>query len=147
MGDPALCLHVDQTARGTATAWLLAHGLAGDPYADLSDQDNDAFDTWVEYQAGTCPTQALVRIRAFALPAAGATGLPVCFEAIGGKAYRVLSATNLLAGVWQALPWRPDTGGPWTTAGITVDWPLKTVEVPLDAVAPRRFYKVQALEE
>jgi hypothetical protein len=147
LGDPALCLHVDQTARGTATAWLLAHGLAGDPYADLSDQDNDAFDTWVEYQAGTCPTQALVRIRAFALPAAGATGLPVCFEAIGGKAYRVLSATNLLAGVWQALPWRPDTGGPWTTAGITVDWPLKTVEVPLDAVAPRRFYKVQALEE
>jgi hypothetical protein len=147
LGDPALCLSATRTARGTSTSWLLDYRLTGDPYADLADQDDDGFWTWQEYQAGTSPTQAVVRIRAFASRSADGTGRPLTFEPIGGKAYRVVSVTNLVSGVWQALPWRPDASAAWSWSGIPVDWPLETVEVPVDPAEPRRFYKVVAVEE
>lgn len=147
LGDPALCFSATRTARGTSTPWLLDYRLTGDPYADLADQDGDEFFTWQEYQAGTSPTQAVVRIRAFASLSADGTGRPLTFEPIGGKTYRVVSATNLVSGFWQALPWRPDASSAWSWSGIPVDWPLETVEVPVDAAEPRRFYKVVSAEE
>jgi len=147
LGDPALCLSANETARGTPTAWLIARGLTGDPYADLADQDGDAFATWQEYQAGTDPARAVVRIRAFAPPSPDGSGRPLIFEPIGGRTYRVVSCTNLADGVWQPLPWRPDASADWSWSGIPAVWPILTVEVPADAQERRRFYKVEAIGE
>jgi hypothetical protein len=141
LGDPALGLRADRTARGTPTDWLLEHGLTGDPYADLDDQDGDGFVTWVEAQAGTDPLSGALRLKGVSLQAGG-QGLALAFEALAGHGHRVLSTTDLAGGVWQPVPWRPESGGAWTDAPVEGDWPLKRVEVPFADGAARRFYKV-----
>ena len=141
LGDPALTVSAGRTARGTPSGWLIGHGLTGDPYADLADHDEDGFETWKEYQAGTSPFQGGVRLRA--PDVTGVTeGLPLSFEAVAGYAYRVLSCTNLAAGVWEAVPWRAGPGEAWSQDVIYGDWPLKSVEVPYDTGEKSRFYKI-----
>ena len=144
LGDPSLCIRAGSAAHGTSTAWLIAHGLTGDPYAELSDQDGDGFATWQEYQAGTSPVQGGLRLRNLTLPGKGATGLPLAFEPLSGLNYRVLSTTNLASGVWAPLPWRLNSGADWSESGISGDWPLKAVEVPYDGSDLLRFYKVES---
>ena len=143
LGDPALTVRAGQTARGTSAAWLIGHGLAGDPYADLLDQDDDGFATWLEYEAGTSPVQGGVRLRALAgLAGAMSAGvLPLSFEPVAGCSYQILSSTNLTTGVWEELLWRLP-GEVWSQDGIAGDWPLKSVEVPFNAGDKSRFYKV-----
>jgi len=143
LGDPALCINMKQTARGTPTAWLLAQGLTGDPYADLSDPDLDGFPTWQEYQAGTPYAENALRIRAFAAAGALAGQLPLTFETKAGLSYCVVSATNLTAGVWAAVPWKSQAGDDWSWSPIPVDAPLKTVMVPFENGERSRFYKVE----
>ncbi len=147
LGDPSLCIRAGATARGTSAAWLIAHGLTGDPYADLADQDSDGFATWQEFQAGTSPVQGGLRIRAWSAPEAGASAAPLAFELLSGMDYRVLSTTNLASGVWERVPWRTGAGGDWSSSGIPGDWPVKTVEVPYDGSERQRFYKVESLQE
>jgi hypothetical protein len=156
LGDPALCIRADRTARGTATSWLLDQGLTGDPYADLRDPDGDGFATWLELQAGTPYLDGGVRFRGLArpdvapgssggqaLPPDAATpGLALTFEVLSGSAYRILSTTDLRSASWQQVYWRPVGGGAWSLAPIDGDWPVKSVEVPFEEAARQRFYKV-----
>ncbi|MDD4101234.1 MAG: C25 family cysteine peptidase, partial [Kiritimatiellae bacterium] len=146
LGDPALTIRAGQTARGTSAAWLIGHGLTGDPYADLLDQDADGFVTWLEYLAETSPANGGVRLRTVAgfAGAAASGGLPLSFEPLAGLSHQVLSSTNLAAGVWEVLPWRTGSGEAWSLDAIEGDWPLKSVEVPYDAGERRRFYKIVA---
>lgn len=146
LGDPAVTIRAGQTARGTSAVWLMGHGLAGDPYADLSDQDGDGFVTWVEYLAGTSPVQGGLRLRALAgLADAASSGvLTLPFETLAGSAHQVLCSTNLAEGTWVMLPWRAGPEAIWSLDAIDGDWPLKSVEVPYDAGAQSRFYKIVA---
>ncbi len=147
LGDPALVFRAGQTARGTSAAWLISHGLTGDPYADLSDQDGDGFVTWQEYLAGTSPVQGggiWLRSLAGLEGAASSGALQLSFEAVAGRGHQILSSTDLTSGVWEALQWRSGPGAAWTTDAIAGDWPLKSVEVPYSAGERRRFYKVVA---
>lgn len=155
LGDPSLCLRVDQTACGTPTAWLIEEGLTNDPYADLRDQDNDGFATWMECQAGTSYARGGVRFKALTLPAATAgvsalssmpeedgPGIVLEFEPLAGLKYRVVSTADLTGGCWQQVPWRPVGGREWSWSSVEGDWPLKSVEVPFGAGTLRRFYKI-----
>ncbi len=140
LGDPSLCIRVDQTARGTSAAWLIEHGLTNDPYADLKDQDGDGFATWMEYQAGTPYARAGIRFATVSLPAS--MGIVLAFETVAGQHYRVFSTVDLTAGNWQPCLWRPVGAETWSGALIDGDWPLKSIEVPVETGAQRRFYKV-----
>lgn len=156
LGDPSLCIRVDRTARGSPTAWLIGQGLTGDPYADLKDQDGDGFVTWMEALAGTSPLRGGVRFRGLSLPAGtgrgdlviqpdpATQGIVLSFEPLAGLNYRVVSATDLTAGDWRQVPWRPVGGVEWSWSLIGGDWPLKAVEVPCDRDTPQRFYRIES---
>lgn len=147
LGDPALVFRAGQTARGTSAAWLISHGLTGDPYADLLDQDGDGFVTWLEYLADTNPVRGggiWLRSLAGLEGAASSGALQLSFEAVAGRGHQILSSTNLTSGVWDALQWRSGPEAAWTTDAIAGDWPLKSVEIPYNAGERRRFYKVVA---
>jgi hypothetical protein len=143
LGDPSLVIRAGVTARGTPSAWLIAQGMVNNPYADLLDQDGDGFETWREYQAGTSPVQNALRVHALSAPSPLSAGLPLSFEPMTNLSYRVMSTTNLVSGLWEPLPWRPDAGSEWLGSGIPGDSPVKAVEVPFDGSEPRRFYKVE----
>ena len=157
LGDPSLCIRVDETACGTPTAWLIAHGLTGDPYADLLDQDADGFQTWQEVKAGTRFDQRGLRLSSLRLPdtagasmssfqkqkTANAPCVVLSFETVAGLNCRILSTTSLAdGGVWQPLPWRLVGSAEWSLLPINGDWPLKKVEVPYTSGNSRVFYKV-----
>jgi len=150
LGDPSLCIRVDRTAKGTPTAWLIGHGLTGDPYADLKDQDGDGFATWVEAQAGTSPTEGGLAFRGLSLPAGlgaippgtDAEGIALTFTPLAGLSYRVVSTADLLVGQWQQVPWRPLGSTEWSWSAISGDWPIKSVVVPFEAGTGQRYYKI-----
>jgi len=154
LGDPSLHIRPDQTARGTSSDWLLAQGLAGDPYADLKDQDGDGFVTWIEAQAGTGACVGGMRVCRLEMPKTGdaiaqatvpdgaGQGIVLSIEPLAGFTFTVVTATDLRSDVWIPLPWRPVGGGVWRTDPVPADWPLKRIEVPFDGSVRQRFYKV-----
>lgn len=143
LGDPALVINPNHTARGTPTAWLIEQGLTNNAYADLSDVDGDGFALWQEYQAGTdFSVSNGFAIRQFTVSNTLANASAICFQPQGGVQYRVYSTTNLLSGPWESYPWKASGGASWSSSPIPGDWPIKTIWVPAPAGCPARYYKV-----
>jgi hypothetical protein len=94
------------------------------------DPDRDGLNNGQEFLAGTDPQNAASGLRVqSATP--GDTGTEIRFEAVAGRSYSILCATNLAVGSWLRLPDVP----PQTTTHIF------TVHDPAGATGSR-FYRV-----
>jgi hypothetical protein len=112
---------------GTPVWWLNQFGLTtGLVLAELSDLDGDGMPTWMEYQAGTNPTnsQSALRVQK---PVAGTGGWQVAFATESNRIYRVETADELSQ--WQTFQ-----------DGILGNGQTKNVIDP--TVRTQRFYRV-----
>jgi hypothetical protein len=67
----------------------------------LSDSDGDGFIDSYEYGAGTSPVDSASLLKMNrAVPGISAGEWDVSWQSVDGKSYRILSATNLLDGIW-----------------------------------------------
>ncbi len=104
---------------------LAANGAAG------ADYDGDGFSNEQERLVGTQPTNASSFFRVEGVGVVS-NGAPVVFRAVSGRVYRVEGMTNLAGGgVWQPL-------------GTVTSVVTGEVGVSVDAVEPRRYFRIRA---
>ncbi len=145
VGDPALVVRHDISARGTPVAWLVENGLTA-PNADLADPDLDGWPTWQEYGAGTSHTNCELMIRA-ARPDTGERWM-IAFEANSNGLYCVEYTPSLLAtDDWQVVSWAWTNATEWITPTIFISpqRPVTTVEVPASNTTTQGFYRIHGI--
>jgi hypothetical protein len=79
-------------------AWLQSYGLPTDGSADYADRDGDTMNNWQEWVAGTNPTNAASVLRMLSAKP-GATNAVVTWSSVTTRAYALVRATNLAAGL------------------------------------------------
>jgi hypothetical protein len=103
----------DRTSQGVPHAWLHAHGL-GPAFEAVAagDADRDGAATWLEFSAGTDPTNRLSVLRAQHLALQAPSGWLLRWPSVSGRVYRVETADNpdMSFAVWSnAVPATPPT--------------------------------------
>ena len=87
--------------------------------ADTADPDGDAVPNWMEYQAGTNPTNAASRLRLLADTAPSSpAALSLHWLSAPGKRYVIESATNLATGPWTTIAGGIEGNGDWRSLSV-----------------------------
>jgi hypothetical protein len=98
--DPAQ----DYPTNGSVPAWWATYFFGTNTAAasGASDPDGDGYSNYADYVFGTNPTNTASTLN-FSLSRSGATVTVVFFPWQGGRAYQLLAASDLAAGVWTPL--------------------------------------------
>jgi hypothetical protein len=108
-GDLSSWPALDSDGDGIPDWWMIEYfghptGQAGDLSRAQDDADGDGMNNLQEFLAGTIPTNPN-SLLALSIAADGTrTNLLLGWNAVSGKNYQVLSATNLSNPVWQVFP-------------------------------------------
>jgi hypothetical protein len=94
----------DVTVQGTPKYWLDDYGISPDNIGDVLDSDEDGHLNWMEYQAGTCPTNKDSVLRITGVSTVGGT---VRIDWKGGTVARqylmIRNTLNSTSEVWSAI--------------------------------------------
>ena len=116
--------------------WLASYGLASNGSADYLDADSDGLNNWLEYLAGTNPTNASSVFKITGAQANSGTQLVVRWSSVSNRFYDVMRANNLTSGIGAFVP----------VPGVTNLAPTPPVNTWTDAVngasAPA-FYRLR----
>jgi len=101
---------------------------------DGADPDGDGVPNWMEYLAGTNPTNAASKLALDYLAPAANGGVPGAFTWLSapGKSYVIESAASLISPNWTAL-----------VSNIAGDGTMKTFPAPAVTAGANQFYRVR----
>jgi hypothetical protein len=126
---------------GTPEWWLIAHDLTNAPSVEeMRDTDHDGLAAWQEFIAGTNPTNPASVFR-FSGPAPAVIGprLPLRFDSVVGRRYRMAVSTNLPLDDWQPAPFTLFPGGSLQQPPLTATGEATTIFV--EPAVPQAFYR------
>jgi Tol biopolymer transport system component len=108
-GDLSSWPALDSDADGIPDWWMIEYfghptGQAADLSRAQDDADGDGVNNLQEFLAGTIPTNPNSLLALSIAADATRTNLFLGWNAVSGKSYQVLSATNLSNPVWQVFP-------------------------------------------
>ncbi|MBU4154415.1 MAG: hypothetical protein KKD63_16215, partial [Proteobacteria bacterium] len=111
---------ISSNTNGVPNWWLALYGIETNQAGADGHADADGHVNWMEYYAGTIPTNSASVFILTELAKASASRMALSFESVLGKSYIVESATNIVSGNWTsnqcsetlggALIWNPVIG-------------------------------------
>jgi parallel beta-helix repeat protein/predicted outer membrane repeat protein len=82
---------------GEFIAWLQQYGLPTSGLADYLDSDGDGMNNWLEWIAGTNPTNAASVLKLQSPATTNSIGITITWQSVSGVTYYLQSSTNLPA--------------------------------------------------
>lgn len=119
------------TPRGTPYWWMANYGISPNDNADTSDDDHDGHAAYMEYVAGTDPTNALSVLKMVDVNRSTPGQVEIAWSSVSNRFYDVLVSTNL------ALGFSAYTNNLQATPPINIE----TMNIPDDAP---RYFKIRA---
>jgi hypothetical protein len=84
--------------------WLASYGLPSNGSADYLDWDNDGMNNWLEYLAGTNPTNASSVFKITSAQVLSGTQFVLRWLSVSNRLYDVTHAANLATGIGAFIP-------------------------------------------
>lgn len=129
---------------GTPEWWLVDNGQTNQQSLaenELDDGDTDGYANWMEYAAGTNPTNSTSLLRLSGITAPGSGCWSIVIQTVSGRSYTLQATASLAAGEWTDAPFSlTPAGTPATQTVLATD---ATLTFYVETAGPSPFYRVR----